>query len=550
MAFRARLVLRSLPSLIAASLVGLLGLLAGCGKRETVVEAARRSGVLHLAINAEPRDLDPQVIVSFSDMTVSLAFFEGLTAVDEATSAPVPGLAESWAVSGDGLEWTFRLRPGLRWSDGVPLTADDVVFSLRRSLSPRLGSEYAYVLFALRGAEDHQSGKAPAEAIGVRAPDARTVVVTLSRPAPALPSIFTLPVTFPVPRHVIERHGAADDRGNRWSRAENIVGSGPFAVREWRPNQRIAAVRNPHFRDAADVALTGIVFLPYESAAAQEAAFRAGQLHVTADVPLSKIAAYRQGPDAARLRADPFLETTFLRFNVRRAPVDDPRVRRALALAIDRRALVEDVAGGGQRPARSFTPPGTAGYTASQAVAGDTAEARRLLAAAGFPGGQGMPPLELMSFTNELQQRLLEAIQQMWRKELGVNATLALKEHRVWIDDERQYNYTISLARWIADYVDPGTFLEVFLSNGGNNATGWADPTYDRLVQTAAAEADPARRLRLYDEAEGRLLEDLPIAPLFHGTRTFLIHPDVRGWDPALLGFRRYQRVSLAAPER
>jgi len=529
----------------AFTLVVLLGLV-GCGKRETRVESGLRTGTLHLAISAEPRDLDPQILVSYNDMTISLALFEGLTAIDETTSEPIPALAERWEHSPDGREWTFHLRPGLRWSDGSPLTADDVVFSLRRVLSPKLGSEYAYILFSLVGAEDFNAGKiTDPTALGVRAPDDHTVVLTLTQPIPTLPALLALPTTFPVPRQVIERLGGADDRGNRWTQPGNLVGSGPFRLTEWSQNQRIVTERNPHFRDDRATRLQSVVFYPYESATAQESAFRAGQIHLTSEVPLSKIASYRAGPNREQLRADPFIETGFLRINLGRPPLDDPRVRLALAHALDRRALVDKVALGGQSPAHSLTPPGTAGYTSTAGIPDSFAKARELLAAAGFPGGRGFPSLEIMTFTNELNQRLLEAIQQMWKRELGINITLSLKEQRVWLDDERQRNYALSGARWIGDYVDPSTFLEVFLSNSGNNATGWSNPTYDRLVRAASAETEPGRRRSLYQEAEAILLAEAPIIPIYHGTRTFLIHPSVKGWSPALLGFHRYQTISL-----
>ncbi len=530
----------ALPSLLV-----ILGL-TGCAKRETPVEAGLRTGTLHMAISAEPRDLDPHILVAYNDMTVCLALFEGLVAVDEATSRPVPACAERWQMSDDGRTWTFFLHPGLQWSDGHPLTADDFVYAFRRALSPKLGSEYAYVLYPIAGAEDFNSGKASdPSTVGVRARDAATLEIRLTAPAPTLLAILGLPVSFPVPRHVIDSLGGSDDRANRWTRPEHIVSNGPFRVKEWTPNKRIVTERNPHFRDHATTRLASVIFYPYESATAQEAAFRAGQIHLTSEVPLSKIASYRSGDRAALLRLDPFLETGFFRFNTQRGPLKDPRVRSALAHALDRTALVERVTLGGQTPAHSLTPPHTAGYTAEAGIPDDFAEARRLLSEAGYPGGKGFPSLEIMSFTNELNQRLMEAVQQMWRRELGIAVTLALKEQRVWLDDEREKNYAISCARWIGDYVDPSTFLDLFLSNSGNNATGWSNAEYDRLIRAAASESGTPRRYALFQQAETLLLMEAPIAPLYHGTRPYLIHPAVQGWEPALLGFHRYQFVSF-----
>jgi oligopeptide transport system substrate-binding protein len=234
-----------------------------------------------------------------------------------------------------------------------------------------------------------------------------------------------------------------------------------------------------------------------------------------------------------------------MRFNVKRAPFNDRRVRQALARALDRLALVQDVTLGGQQPAHCLTPPNTAGYTARAAIPDDFAAARQLLAEAGFPGGRGFPKVEIQFATLELNQRLLEAVQQMWRRELGIAVTLANKEQRVWLNDERQLNYDISYAHWIGDYVDPSTFLELFTSDGGNNSTGWADAGYDRMVAAASAEQDPRSRYEFYQQAEARLLDEAPIVPLFFGTRVFLCHPAVKNWRPALLGIHQYKDVYL-----
>jgi len=522
-----------------------LGVAAGCGKRETRVEQGNRDGIFHVAIGAEPRDLDPHLVSAFTDMQVVLAFFEGLVAVDEATSRPVPACAERWEVSENGLTWTFHLRPDLQWSDGTPLTAATFRDSYIRALTPSLGSEYAYVLYPIRGAAAFNSGEVnDPQSLGLSAPDPLTLVITLAQPTPMLASILTLPVAFPAPLHVVAQHGGIADRSNRWTRPEHIVGNGPFRVTAWEPQSQIRGERNPHFRDAAAVALNGVAFYPFENAVSQEAAFRTGQLHLTSEVPLSKIAAYREeSPEL--LRIDPFVLTGFMRFNVTRPPLDDVRVRRALALSINREALATNVLKGGEYPADRLTPPDTAGYTAEATFGYDPAEARRLLAAAGYPAGEGFPSLEIMSRAREINQSILEAVQQMWRSELGIDLQIAMKEQRVWLDDETHLNYDISNARWIGDYVEPYTFLALFLSYSGNNNTGWANDRFDEILSRAAAESDEATRYELYQTAEALLVAAAPIAPIYHGTQVFLKRPEVQGWPPALLGFHRYQFVSL-----
>ncbi|GAB5562055.1 MAG: peptide ABC transporter substrate-binding protein [Synoicihabitans sp.] len=530
-------------NLLAVSFITLF--FVGCGGRQSRVEQGNAEGVMHMAIGAEPRDLDPHMVSAYTDMQVILAMYEGLVAVDEATSRPIPATAESWEISPDGLSWTFRIRPDLRWSDGVPLTAETFRDSFRRALAPALASEYAYVLYAIRGAADFNTGKiSDPEGIGVRAPDSQTLIIELEQPTPMLASILTLPVAFPAPLHTIAAAGGLTDRANPWTRRDPVVANGPFRLTEWSPQSHIRMVRNPEFRGADDVSLNGIVFYPYENAVSQEAAFRSGQLHLTSEVPLTKVSAYRRdSPDV--LRVDPFVLTGFMRFNLTRPPLDDVRVRRALAMAIDREALTSRVMVGGEQPAERLTPPNTGGYTAEATLPHDPEKARQLLADAGFPGGEGFPEMEVMSRAREINQSILEAVQQMWRAELGINVSIAMKEQRVWLDDETNLAYDISNARWIGDYVEPYTFLELFYSFSGNNNTGWANPDYDDVLKSAAALSDESTRYQEYQKAEAILLADAPIAPIYHGTQAYLIRPEVKGWPPALLGFHRYQNVRL-----
>jgi oligopeptide transport system substrate-binding protein len=520
-------------------------LIPGCARRETPAETGIRDQVLYLGNGSEPQDLDPHVVTAYTDQNILLALFEGLTAIDELTSQPVPAAAESWTVAPDGLVYTFRLRAGLRWSNGEPLTADDFVQSWRRLLTPALAAAYAYYAFPVKNAEDFNAGRlADPAALGLAAPDPRTLVVTLARPTPYLPALVAQPPLFPVNPRVLQRFGPLDRRGTAWTRPGNLVGNGPFLLKEWSPNTRVVVVRNPNYWEARRVRLNRIVFCPIENANTQEAAFRAGQLHLTSDVPLSKIAVYRR-TDPARLRLDPLLETFWLQFNVTRPPLDHPKVRAALARAIDRTALTRDLLHGSRQPARSLTPPDCGGYTARATVPDDFGAARRLLAEAGYPGGQGFPVLEVQIRNDELHAKIIEAIQAMWVRELGITITIAPVEQKTWLQNQQTLNYTVSTARWIGDFVDPVTFLAQFVTGGGNNWTGWGNPDYDALLARAAATADAQQRFELFQQAEAILLEAAPITPVFFGTRTYLIHPAVKGWSPALLGFHQYKNVYL-----
>jgi len=292
------------------------------------------------------------------------------------------------------------------------------------------------------------------------------------------------------------------------------------------------------------VTLQRIIFFPTENADSEERDFRAGQLHITYSVPLARIGAYRRDAPG-ELRVDPFLQTFFLRFNASRAPFGDPRVRRALSLAIDRDTLARRVLSGGYPPAHSFTPPDCGGYTARSRVDLNVEEARRLLAEAGFPGGSGLAPFEVQARNDDVQPSVLEALQEMWQKRLGVRVTLATLEQKTWLQNQQTLNYSVSTSGWAGDFLDPVTFLDLFVSGGGNNWTGWGDKEYDGLIEEASRTRDAKARLEVFQRAEALLLEKGPIAPLYFGAHAYLIRPSVAGWTPALLGYHRYAQVRL-----
>ena len=535
------------PTLVALGVASAL-LASSCARRDTLAEAGVRSGTLHLGNGAEPQDLDPQTITAFTDQCIALALFEGLCALDEKTSQAIPAAAESWEVSPDGLQYTFHLRPNLQWSNGEPLTATDFLLAWQRTLAPALGAEYAYLLFPVKNAAAFNAGRLtdPA-ALGFAAPDARTLVITLERRTPFLPALTAQPPWFPINPRVVQKFGRLDQRGTAWTRPGNLVGNGPFVLSAWSPNARLVTTKNPRYWDAERTRLNSIIFYPTEKMDVDERNFRAGQLHLSYELPLAKVDGYRRDhPD--QLRLDPFLETFFLRFNVTRPPLDQPKVRAALARGLDRDSLTRNVLRGSHRPAYHYTPPNCAGYTARAQIPDDFAEARRLLAAAGYPGGQGFPTLDVQIRNDELHGKILEAIQAMWQRELGITITITPVEQKTWLQNQQTLNYAISTARWVGDFVDPITFLDMFVGPGSNNWTGWAQPAYDQLITAAALTPEPSARYELLQQAETLLLAEAPIAPIFFGGRSFLIHPAVQGWEPALLGFHQYKKIYLQNP--
>ena len=398
----------------------LLPLLPSCAKRESTVDRANRESVLHFSIGSEPSDLDPQTVTGTGDSKIIQSLFDPLISYEPGTLAPVPALAERWEISADGLTYTFHLRADAKWSNGDPLTAQDCVESWRRILTPSLAADYAYFLYILRGAEAFNKGQTTDfSTVGATARDARTLVATLTHPAPYFLQILLNSPWRPIHVRSIAAVGDAFNRGTKWTRPGLLVSSGPFVLKEWSLNTRVVVEKSPTYWDRAQVSLNAIHFYPIDNIDAEDRAFRAGQLHVTWALPLSKVVPL-QKENSPHLRIDPYLETYFFRLNVRKAPLQDARIRRALALSIDRDTIAAKILPGGRLPAPTFISPLLVGYTPPTRRAYDLAAARQLLADAGHAHGAGLPPIEILYHNSEILRIVGEAIQQMWHRDLGL----------------------------------------------------------------------------------------------------------------------------------
>lgn len=512
--------------------------MSACTKR-----AAKVGNVINIGNGAEPKDLDPHLVTGVPEHNILLNLFEPLVNKDPKTLAPIPGVAESWTISKDGKTYTFKLRADAKWSNGDPVTAQDFVYSWTRLLDPKTASEYAQQGYYIVNGKEFNTGKLKdAAQLGLKALDDTTLEVKLVNPTPFFLSLLYHHALYPVHKASIEKYGA------RWTRPENIVTNGAFALDKWEMNKVVSLKPNPHYWDKGVVTLAQANFFPVEKLDTEEKMFRSGELHITNEVPLEKIPTWQKDTTGA-YQQFPYLGTYYYWVNVNKPPLDNKLVRKALALGFNRKNIVEFVTRGGQLPGTMFTPPGTGGFQPKAAMPEDDsrlAEAKELLKQAGYPDGKGLPTIEILYNTSDAHKKIAEALQQMWSKNLGINVKLFNQEWKVFLDTQHSKNYQLSRSGWIGDYNDPNTFLDMFVTGSGLNQAGYANKKYDDLIDAAAKERDPAKRLAIFQQAEDILLDDLPVLPIYIYTRVYLKSPAVQGWYPNIEDIHPLKYVSIS----
>lgn len=532
-------------TLLTAFVVSALS--TGCFKKgnESVIRAeGAKAKVLHIGNAAEPSDLDPQTTATQPEQNIYLSLYEGLVSVHPQDLSPVAGVAERWEVSEDGRTYTFYLREAAKWSNGDAVTAGDFLFAYERLLSKNLGAPNAQTFYCVEGAEAfHKGNTTDFSTVGFKALDAHTLQIQLTHALPHFLNLLCHHSWAPVHPVTILQHGKMDQRGTQWTRPGNLICNGPFKLKEWNINDKVVVEKNPFYWDANNVKLDEICFYSMDGNT-EEMAYRSKQLHVTSKVPASNIVHY-QKKNTGELMSSPTLGTEYYLMNTAHAPFNDVRVRKALAMSIDRDALTNRVLQGQQQPANFFTPPNTAGYTCEHCVQEDMNEARKLLTEAGFPEGKGFPEVELLYNTSDRNKKTAEAIQEMWHKNLGIKVVLRNEELKVYLASRRAKDFQVLRASWVGDYLDASTFLELFTSSSNNNFSNWSNEDYDRLIKEASVTLDRKKRLELFNEAEGILLREQPIIPLFYYTSIYLVHPSVKGWHPNVLDLHPHKYLSL-----
>ncbi|MDV5168929.1 peptide ABC transporter substrate-binding protein [Photobacterium rosenbergii] len=484
--------------------------------------------------------LDPSYSSDTSSARVIADMFEGLV-----TQSPdgeiIPALATHWEQSEDGKVFTFHLRDNIKWSNGEPIVASDFEYSFKRVVDPKTGAPYAwyYSTAHILNADKINEGELPVDQLGVKALDDKTLQVTLDKPVPYFVKMMVHESTFPVYRPAIEAHGDA------WTKPENIVTSSAYKLANWTLNERIVLERNPLYWNNDKTVINKVTYLPIADMTAEYNRFRTGEIHITSSFPLEQYNAIKkQRPD--ELLTMPSLGTYYYLFNVSKAPFDDPRVRKALAYAIDRDVVTKVILGQGQVPAYGVTPPSVDGFVPPKLAWGQlnqkerNQKAKELLAEAGFDKSNPLS-FELVYNTSESHKKLAIVMSSMWNKTLGAKVDLANQEWKTFLQKLGQKDFTVARYAWVGDYNEASTFLSYFESTGMNYSR-WSSDAYDEAMAKAIQSPSNDERNRYYQQAEKVFSEEMPAIPLYHYTRSVLKNAKVGGYSKTNAAEARYTR--------
>jgi ABC-type oligopeptide transport system substrate-binding subunit len=517
-----------LPALVLTSIVG--------------VPPAVAETVLRIANIAEPESLDPHKTVGEAMPNILRNLFEGLVVLDPKGNV-APGVAESWSVSEDGLSYRFKLRANAKWSNGDPVTAGDFVFSFRRMEDPRTVARIVEVLYPIKNAEEVNTDKLDVTALGVAAPDERTLEITLKAPTPYFLQVLTIEQAMPV-------HEKTVRLGEDWVKPGKMVSNGAYMLEDWKPSSHIRLVKNPNYWNAGKVAIDAVVFDPTENLATVLKRYRAGEFDIIINgLPNDQLGWLKQNMPK-ELHLAPLAFVTYYVFNTTRPRFNDQRVRQALAMAIDREVLVEKVTRGGELPAYGIVPDGIANYISQKASWAKMSQADREAAAIKLMTEAGYGPrkplnVRLTYATSESRKQIAIAIAAMWKK-LGVNVELVNVEQKVRIANMRQGDFEIGASGWLADNDDARDFLFSWqTSTKEQNYARFSNQEYDRLMDAASVTGDASKRAQLLGQAEQVLLREMPVLPIYFNVAKNLVSTRVKGWEDNLFNITYVKNLSL-----
>lgn len=514
----------------------LLTLTVGCRKSDS------NEQVLRYALEAEPATLDPAKSTAIPESLVELQLFEGLTRLDD-KDQPSPGAAEKWDISPDGLKYVFHLRANAKWSNGDPVTANDFEFAWKRALNPDFASENAYMLFPIKNAQAYNEKKLGPETVGIKALDEHTLEITLEKPTAYFLSLTAFHAFYPINQKIVNANSA-----NWATDVTTLIGNGPFKITNWIHNGQIDFAKNDQYWDTAAVKLTKMQWPISDSQPTRLALVENNQADMMVEPPVVDHDRLNQG---GLLKIAPYLGTYYYVFNSQKAPFDNPKVRKALSLAINREALVTNVIKGGKKPAYAWVAPGLVNPATGKDfreeggnyVQEDVNLAKKLLAEAGYPDGKGLPPITILFNTGEMHKAVGEAIQEMWKQNLGISVTLTNQESKVFLDSRSQGEFQVARASWIGDYADPMTFMDVF--KDPSNDAKYSNPAYNHLVEEAQATMDQKIRMQAMHNAEKLLFDDAVILPIYYTTQPYVARPYVKGYFWSVLGLADFKTAYI-----
>jgi oligopeptide transport system substrate-binding protein len=486
--------------------------------------------VLHRGNGSEPGTLDPHRSEGVPASHILRDLYEGLTS-EAVDGAIVPGAAKSWDISADGKVYTFHLREDAKWSNGDPVVAEDFVAGMRRSVDPATGSAYSQILAPILNAKEVIAGSKPPDTLGVEAVDDHTLVIRLVGPTPYLLGLLNHSASYPIHRPSLAKYG------EQFSRPGKLVGNGAFVLTEWVVNGHLTVERNPHYWDNAHTVLDKVIYYPIEDQSTDLKRYRAGEIDWTYEIPNSQFRWLKEHLEK-ELYVTPQLATYYYTFNVTRPPFkDNPKLRRALSMVINREILATKVAGVGEVPAYSFVPPGVNNYTPPQldykdmTMAERIAEAKRLYNEAGYSESNPFE-VELRYNTSENHKKIAIAVAAMWKQALGVKTRLLNEEWKVFLENRKTRAVTqVVRDGWVGDYNDAFTFIELMQCDHGLNYSGYCNPEYDKLVKAASVEPDMAKRRGIMEKAEAMLLRDHPFFPIYFYVTKRLVKPYVGNYQ-------------------
>ncbi|HEX4105548.1 MAG TPA: peptide ABC transporter substrate-binding protein [Rhizomicrobium sp.] len=524
----------------AAAIAGGL-VLKGQGKGAS--HARPEPGTFYFGNAAEPFTLDPTLSDASWEFYIIGDLMMGLT-TEDVMARPIPGMAERWETSPDGLTWTFHLRDAV-WSDGVPLTAGDFVFAWRRLLDPKTAASYAYFPYIIKNAEKINAGHLPGTALGVTTPDPRTLVMQLEHPAPYLAQMLMHSSMMPVPRHVVEKHG------HDWARPGTYVCNGAFMPTEWIPNDHVAAVKNPRFFDADNVKLKKIIWYPVDDYSAGLKRLRAGELDATDRLENNEYGWIKKHMPEL-IDPVPQLIIDMIQVNLTKKPFDDIRVRRAINLAINREAITDKIVPVGYLPAYNLVPPNTANFPGGNAFDFKSlpyparyAQAQALMRAAGFGPDNRLKATYMMRSTAAGYQRSVSAALQQMFALIYLDISIIPTDAQVFYKQIQEHDFEIAVPGWQADFDDASNFLDLFRTGGGNNWCAYANPAFDRALDAASEETSLEARGEKLKAAEAILLKDQAFMPLFFWVNGNLVRPYVKGFKANAMDLHKSRWITI-----